>query len=432
MQSNESVSSRLAALAQLLACPRCQMSAWSPQGDETDGALVCQSCQTAYPWRDSVLDLGSVNEDRTVAEERAAVRQTERNATLGGINDQFEDLSRAEGALKDAILALPYGNDSRYYAEPGYFSNVRAATPAFDFLVEHLDLRSGEYLLDLGADLTWSTHQMARRGLSCCAVDINHHLSVGRLFETHSGVRYHRVRANMRDVPFRAGMFDVVLAMNALHHAERIEPVAANIARLLRPGGRLAFVEPYCATEEAKAAFGRAQIDAGISEQTYLLHEWHRVFADVGLRLRVMRVSDSFSAVYEQASGASDDLYARFYDGRLSVLDAPSDVAPGSGFEVTVAIENHGNAVWTSISQFPVYASYHLRQAFDNPRTRLPSEIGPGQRATVAVRVTAPSEPGEYVAEIDLVHEFVAWFASKGLERSAVVFHVSDRGSDDR
>jgi hypothetical protein len=50
----------------------------------------------------------------------------------------------------------------------------------------------------------------------------------------------------------------------------------------------------------------------------------------------------------------------------------------------------------------------------------------------VAVRLTAPSEPGEYVAEIDLVHEFVAWFASKGLERSAVVFHVSDRGSDDR
>ena len=424
VQEFPAVPSRLEELADLIACPRCQAEAWSSQGSESDRSLVCQSCSTAYRWHDLVLDLGSANEDRSVAEERAAVRQTERNAALGGINDEFEDLSRAEGALKDAILALPYGNGSHYYAEAGYFSNVRAATPAFDFLVEHLDLRRGERLLDLGADLTWSTHQMACRGLECCAVDINHHLAVGRLFEAHSGVRYHRVRANMRDVPFLTGLFDVVLAMNALHHAERIEPVAANIARMLRPGGRLAFVEPYCATAEAKAAFGRAQIDAGISEQTYLLHEWHRAFADAGLRPRVIRVSDSFGAVYEKADGAPGDLFARFYDGRLSVLDAPSEVAPASVFEVTVAIENRGNAVWTSVSQFPVYASYHL-QSYDNPRTPLPSAIGPGQRVTMAVHVTAPREPGDYVVEIDLVHEFVAWFASKGLESRAVPFRVS-------
>ena len=113
------MSSRLAALALLIMCPRCQIDAWSCQGDDMDGALVCHSCHTAYPWHDGVLDLGNVNEDPNVAEERVAVRRTERNAALGGINDEFEDLSRAEGALKEAILALPYGNNSRYYAEPG-------------------------------------------------------------------------------------------------------------------------------------------------------------------------------------------------------------------------------------------------------------------------------------------------------------------------
>ena len=434
MQSNESQSSRLAALARLILCPRCRMDAWSWRGDDTGGALVCESCSTAYPWHDDVLDMGSLNEDRSVAEERAAVRRTERNAALGGINDDFEDLSRAEGGLKEAILALPYGNGSRYYAEPGYFRNVRSSAAAFDFLLEHLELRSAERLLDLGADLTWSTHQMALRGLNCCAVDINHHLSVGRLFEAHSGVLYHRVRANMRDVPFRAGLFDVIIAMNALHHAERIEPVAGNIARMLKRGGRLAFVEPYCANEETKAAFGRAQIEAGISEQTYLLHEWHRTFVDAGLRVRATRVGDSFAAVYEKADGADDDLFARFYDGRLSILGAPSEVAPASVFEVDIALENRSNAVWTSLSQFPVYASYHLSrrdaggdvlQSFDNARICLPSEVGPGQSSTLAVRVTAPSEPGEYVAEIDLVHEYIAWFAAKGLERRAVRFRVS-------
>jgi SAM-dependent methyltransferase len=405
------------------------------RGGDTDGALECQSCHTAYLWREGVLDLGALDEAPEVADEREGVRRTERNAALGGINDEFDDLSHAHGALKEAILALPYGDGSRYYAEPGYFANVRSTVPAFDFLAAQLDLRAGERLLDLGADLTWSTYQMARRGLDCCAVDINHHLAVGRLFEAHSGVCYHRVRANMRDVPFRNGTFDVVLAMNALHHAARIEPVAANIARMLKRGGRLAFSEPYCATEEAKAAFGRAQIEAGISEQTYLPQEWHRAFVDAGFRLRTLRVSESFGAVYEKTAGGDPDPFARFYDGRLAVLAAPSEVAAGSAFRMTIALENRGNAVWTSVSQFPVHASYHLSrrgvgsdvlQSFDNVRTALPAEIGPGQHATLAVDITAPGEPGEYVAEIDLVHESLSWFASKGMESPRVRFRVSE------
>lgn len=395
---------------------------------------MCRSCEAEYPWRDGVLDLGGVNEEPAVVHEREGVRRTERNAALGGINDEFDDLSRAQGALKDAILALPYGNGSRYYAEPGYFANVRATVPAFDFLVRHLDLRAGERLLDLGADLTWSTSQMARRGLDCCAVDINHHLSVARLFEEHVGVSYHCVRANMRDVPFRESTFDVVLAMNALHHASPFESVAANLARMLKQGGRLAFSEPYCATDEAKAAFGRAQIDEGISEQTYLLHEWHHAFVDAGFRSRTVRVADSFGAVYEKADAGNRDLFAGFYHGGLSVIDAPTNVVAGSVFQVTIAVDNRGSGVWTSCSQFPVHASYHLHRStdagdtalsFDNVRTPFPVEVGPGERATLAVCVTAPNEPGDYVAEIDLVHESLSWFASKGMVSRRVEFRVA-------
>jgi hypothetical protein len=102
-------------------------------------------------------------------------------------------------------------------------------------------------------------------------------------------------------------------------------------------------------------------------------------------------------------------------------------------FPVTISVENQGNAVWTSVSQFPVHASFHLGrrngdsevlQSFDNARTPLPSEISPGQRAAIAVNVNAPWEPGEYVAEIDLVHESVRWFASKGLGYHPVRFRV--------
>ena len=138
--------------------------------------------------------------------------------------------------------------------------------PAFDFLVRHLDPRPGERLLDLGADLTWSTSHMARRGLDCTALDINHHLSVGRLFGRHYEAPYHLVRADMSRASFRACTFDIVLGIASLHHAAHLDEAVGNIARMLRPRGRQTGVHRgICADLEAKAAFGGAQIEAGIS-----------------------------------------------------------------------------------------------------------------------------------------------------------------------
>jgi hypothetical protein len=69
--------------------------------------------------RDGVLIVELAGERPEVEAERAGVRATERNAALGGINDAFDDLARAEGALKDAILALPDGDGAPVKPRPG-------------------------------------------------------------------------------------------------------------------------------------------------------------------------------------------------------------------------------------------------------------------------------------------------------------------------
>jgi SAM-dependent methyltransferase len=434
----------LDALASLLHCPRCRTSSWKVDGPVDGGTLTCSSCGGSYRSIGGVLDLTGADDDPRVRLEREGVHRTERNPALGGINDEFGDLSRASGALREAILALPYGNDSRYYREPGYFANVRTSVAAFDFVVRHLDARAGERLLDLGADLTWSTCHMARRGLQCTALDINHHLSVGRLFADHYHVSYDLVRADMRRIAFRDDVFDIILAVNALHHSTPIGDVAANIARMLRPGGRLGLIEPYCADEAAKESFGRAQIEAGISEHTYLLREWHEAFAQAGLEVQVIRVCDSFSAGYRKPDpvahrtatrDAHADVFAGFYRGRLSLAgDPPKRGEPFQVFELLVLVENRSNAVWCSTSQFPVYASHHMYRldggtrttvSFDNARSPLPAELGPGENTTAIVHITAPGEPGNYAAEIDLVHEYVSWFAEKGMVPITVPFSVT-------
>src|SRR5690606_27573091 len=116
----------------------------------------------------------------------------------------------------------------------------------------------------------------------------------------------------------------------------------------------LAFLEPYCENDEAKRTFGLDQIAAGISEQTYLLHEWHDAFAAVGLIVETHRVCDSFGAVYRKpaqadATAAPTGIEALFRGscrGRISPAHStPRTVLPGESWTVAVTIDNASNAV---------------------------------------------------------------------------------------
>jgi SAM-dependent methyltransferase len=436
--------------------------------DSLRRALACQACGATYPCENGVLILTEDCRDPEIAREREAARQTERDPALGGLGASFDDLSRAEGPLAEAMLALPYGDGSHYYDEPGYFANVRSSVAGFTFVLQNIGARPGERLLDLGADMTWSTSHFARRGLECTGVDINHHLPIAQLFERGYGVSYDLVQADMTDIPFSDASFDVVVGINTLHHSNRLGALAANIARILKPGGRLGFVEPYCQAEADKEAFGRAQIGAGISEHVYLLDQWHHAFAQAGLLVRTHRVADSFAAIYEKPQGpvspppearaSRDDLFAGFYDGRLTVLlDPPSVVRPGEVFDVLLRVETRGRHTWCTNSHFLVRASYHLYRAglprrspdnglgakaggagmagrgagemgelvaWDNVRTPLPAAVSPGDAVAMAMKVTAPATTGDYVAEIDLLQEYISWFAPHGVESRRVRFRV--------
>ncbi|MEO8055930.1 MAG: hypothetical protein ABI768_12305, partial [Acidobacteriota bacterium] len=55
-------------------------------------------------------------------------------------------------------------------------------------------------------------------------------------------------------------------------------------------------------------------------------------------------------------------------------------------------------------------------------RTPMTKALGPGESARVSVAVEAPSRPGAYVLEVDLVQEGVGWFGDHGspVARAAV------------
>lgn len=106
--------------------------------------------------------------------------------------------------------------------------------------------------------------------------------------------------------------------------------------------------------------------------------------------------------------------------GDLAALTPVNDdhrLAPGEAGEVLVRLTNQGGAVWPwGLDQPPFVRPAHRWLHLDgtplgpdHPRQALPCTIGPGATEVVPLRVHAPALPGEYILDVDVVHEGVAW-----------------------
>jgi SAM-dependent methyltransferase len=60
----------------------------------------------------------------------------------------------------------------------------------------------------------------------------------------------------------------------------------------------------------------------------------------------------------------------------------------------------------------------------DDTRANLPSDLEPGETADLVLQVTAPAAPGDYVLELDMVQEGVAWFAIHGSQTTRITISV--------
>jgi SAM-dependent methyltransferase len=114
-----------------------------------------------------------------------------------------------------------------------------------DRLIEAIDPRPDERVLEVGCGMGRYTFLLAQRGYRIEGLDLSPRL-LERLAE-HDGGRY-RIplhAADLIDPPDElAGGFDAVVGLFMLHHIEDLAACFAGVARLLKPGGRTAFVEP--------------------------------------------------------------------------------------------------------------------------------------------------------------------------------------------
>lgn len=328
-----------------------------------------------------------------------------------------------------------------------------------------LDCRPGDRVLDLGAGSGFSSEMLARFGYDVVALDPDlvalgnnrrrATIDAGRIagsVQVTAGVA--------QGLPFADATFDGVFCMNAMHHVADLPAAMIDLARVLKPGGRVVLSEPGLAhldaahTQRARTEHGEDDLAFDVLAFLQLARE--HGFADAmltatlhpPLRLLPLQEVELYRAgqhprPHMTPAGVIDELhrhhpyamlvragakaktsrYPGVLAGTIETDPLPASVPAGGRFTVSARAVNTGDTHWLSRRlsrggyvtfgcKFTDAASGRL--ITDMPgRTLLPTDVPPGGRvsATLHVEVPASLPPGDYVVKVDLVDEFICWFS---------------------
>lgn len=134
-------------------------------------------------------------------------------------------------------------------------------------------------------------------------------------------------------------------------------------------------------------------------------------------------------------------LTASGYRVEWGVPSVPCILKAGTSVPVSVVVKNIGDGSWPDIpSADPATGRGAVRLGYrwwsEGDAKRLVADyaaqrgdlrapLGPGGSATMTALVTAPSAPGTYLLQLDLVEELVVWFESRGAAKLMVPVTVN-------
>lgn len=110
-----------------------------------------------------------------------------------------------------------------------------------DIVVRLLGLAPGARIADLGCGSGVFTNGVQQRGFNCIGVDLSPKL-IGMARAKYPGVEF--LEGDIERLPFEDGSFDGVVLAGVLHHLPDLTACAAEIRRILKPGGRFVAFDP--------------------------------------------------------------------------------------------------------------------------------------------------------------------------------------------
>lgn len=240
--------------------------------------------------------------------------------------------------------------------------------------------------LDFGCGVGRLTQALARRFESVTGADISDEMIRLASAVNRYGNRARYVRLGDEGLRrFGDGEFDFVYSAMVLQHIPPAFTVAhlRDFVRILKPGGVAAF-----------------QLTS------------HRV---------------------ENWIGETKPMREDAYRARLAFrTPLPPNTPAAVPLRIFVTVANASEIPWVQkdigslrVGNHWLDSSGELMVAQDDGRSVMPQVVAPGDSFDVDLVVTPPSAPGQYVLEIDVVHEAVSWFAGKGSSTLRQVLTVS-------
>jgi hypothetical protein len=119
----------------------------------------------------------------------------------------------------------------------------------------------------------------------------------------------------------------------------------------------------------------------------------------------------------------------RGYKAVITLSDAPAKLRTGQKETITVKVKNASDVFWWSrggetndradnkfyiaIGDRWLDKDAKLLTEMDG-RLGISKDLKPGEEVELPLAITAPKDPGDYILEVDVVQEQVAWFSDKG------------------
>jgi SAM-dependent methyltransferase len=214
-----------------LRCPACHrdqtlrlLASESDEREVREGTLRCGACATEFPVHRGVGHLLH-NPPEHVVREAAGL-------------ERFAEYMKADGWDREKVRQLPNLQDGYWYVQGTSMNQILTT----------VDLRPGQWLLDVGSNTCWATNQFAVRGLRAIALDIStvemQGLYTSDYFIEDGTSYFERLLGSMNEMPVASNSLDYVFCCEVLHHndPDGLRRTFNEAFRVLKPGGKLLVV----------------------------------------------------------------------------------------------------------------------------------------------------------------------------------------------
>lgn len=235
---------------------------------EGEGTADCPSCCTSYPVIHNVIDTlvrpsaSVVEELRGLAAERELPLEDWAKVKLRQVDHLPTIEERLAGSVDEPV---------QYYQQ---------TTESFEQAIAMIGVTSGSKVLEVGPHAPfWFLARLRLLGAECFALNLLYFYV--DLLDFMSWP--HKALGDMNDLPYQDDTFDLVLLSATAHHSPALQPLFAEIARVLVPGGRaLVLNEPVEGlVKRLSGAKGHGR-DEHIGEHQYRIWDYTKAMRSAG------------------------------------------------------------------------------------------------------------------------------------------------------